>query len=56
VLLLEERFYEETVFTGNQQIGSQTFPELAIPAAHLAIAVHLVLSSGNFSPRLKDEG
>jgi Uma2 family endonuclease len=42
VLLLEEGFYEETVFTVNQQIVSQTFPELAI-------AVDLVLSSGNLS-------
>ncbi len=42
VLLLEEGLYEETVFTGNQQIVSQTFPELAI-------AVDLVLSSGNLS-------
>lgn len=50
VLLLEEGLYEETVFTGNQQIVSQTFPELAIPAAaHFVNAVDLVLSSGNLS-------
>lgn len=30
VLLLEDGFYEETVFTATQQIVSQTFPELAI--------------------------
>ncbi len=30
VLLLEEGFYEETVFTADQQIVSPTFPELAI--------------------------
>lgn len=42
VLLLEEGFYEETVFTDNQQIVSQTFPELAI-------AVDLVFNSGNLS-------
>ncbi|BAY65280.1 hypothetical protein NIES22_53830 [Calothrix brevissima NIES-22] len=40
VLLLEEGLYEETVFTGNQQIVSQTFGEIAI-------AVDLVLNSAN---------
>jgi Uma2 family endonuclease len=40
VLLLEEGFYEETVYTGNQKIISQTFPELAI-------TVDQVLSSAN---------
>ncbi|AFY42876.1 Uma2 family endonuclease [Nostoc sp. PCC 7107] len=30
VLLLEEGFYEETVFTADQKIVSQTFPEVAI--------------------------
>jgi Uma2 family endonuclease len=40
VLLLEEGFYEETVFTANQQILSRTFPELAI-------AVEQVLNAGN---------
>lgn len=49
VLLLEEGLYEETVFTGNQQIVSQNFPELAIPAAHFVNAADLVLSSGNLS-------
>ncbi|MDZ8055371.1 MAG: Uma2 family endonuclease [Aulosira sp. ZfuVER01] len=42
VLLLEEGLYEETVFTAEEKIVSQTFPELAI-------AVDLVLSSGNLS-------
>ncbi|AUS99759.1 hypothetical protein CLI64_04775 [Nostoc sp. CENA543] len=40
VLLLEEGFYEETVFTGDEKIISQTFPELAI-------AVEQVLKAGN---------
>lgn len=30
VLLVEDGFYEETVFTDTQQIVSRTFPELAI--------------------------
>ncbi|WP_416235657.1 hypothetical protein [Nodularia sp. UHCC 0506] len=42
VLLLEEGLYEETVFTTNQQIISQTFPELAI-------AVEQILAAGNLS-------
>ncbi|MDF5710063.1 MAG: Uma2 family endonuclease [Nostoc sp. S4] len=42
VLSLEEGFYEETVFIGNQQIGSRTFPEIAI-------AVGRVFSAGNLS-------
>ncbi|MBU7582436.1 MAG: Uma2 family endonuclease [Nostoc sp. TH1S01] len=40
VLLLEEGFYEETVFTADQKILSQTFPELAI-------APHQVFAAGN---------
>ncbi|MEH1873754.1 Uma2 family endonuclease [Nostoc sp.] len=40
VLLLEDGFYEETVFTANQQIGSRTFPEFNI-------AVEEVLNAGN---------
>lgn len=40
VLLLEEGFYEETVFTANQQIVSRTFPEIAI-------AVEQVINAGN---------
>lgn len=40
LLLLEEGFYEETVFTGNQKIVSRTFPELAI-------AVEQVFDVGN---------
>ncbi|MFN6483244.1 MULTISPECIES: Uma2 family endonuclease [unclassified Nostoc] len=42
VLWLEEGFYEETVFTGDQQIKSRTFPELAI-------AVDRVFAAGNLS-------
>jgi Uma2 family endonuclease len=40
VLLLEEGFYEETVFTADQKIISRTFPELAI-------AVEQVFAAGN---------
>lgn len=40
VLFLEEGLYEETVFTGNQQIVSRTFSELAL-------TVEQVLNSGN---------
>lgn len=40
VLLLEEGLYEETVFTGSQQIASRTFPELSI-------TVEQVLAAGN---------
>jgi len=40
VLLLEEGLYEETVFTGSQQIASRTFPELSI-------TVEQVLTAGN---------
>ncbi|OCQ94768.1 hypothetical protein BCD64_20275 [Nostoc sp. MBR 210] len=40
VLLLEEGFYEETVFTADQKIVSQTFPELAI-------APHQIFAAGN---------
>ncbi|BAY14273.1 hypothetical protein NIES2109_43740 [Nostoc sp. HK-01] len=39
VLLLEEGFYEETVFTADQKIVSWTFPELAI-------APHQVFAAG----------
>jgi len=40
ILLLVEGLYEETVFTGSQQIVSQTFPELSI-------TVEQVLAAGN---------
>jgi Uma2 family endonuclease len=40
VLLLEEGFYEETVFTADQKIVSQTFPELTI-------APHQIFAAGN---------
>jgi len=40
VLLLEEGFYEETVFTADQNIVSRTFPELAI-------APHKIFAAGN---------
>jgi Uma2 family endonuclease len=39
VLFLEEGFYEETLFTADQKIVSQTFPELAI-------AVEQILNAG----------
>ena len=42
VLLLVEGFYEESVFTGNQQIVSQTFTELSI-------TVEEVLAAGEIS-------
>ncbi|MEH1818393.1 MAG: Uma2 family endonuclease [Nostoc sp.] len=42
VLCLEEGFYEETVFTGDQQIGSRTFPEIAI-------AVEQIFTAGNLN-------
>ncbi|WP_392530333.1 Uma2 family endonuclease [Nostoc sp. C117] len=42
VLWLEDGFYEETVFTGEQQIVSRTFPEIAI-------AVDRVFTAGNLS-------
>ncbi|BAY74254.1 hypothetical protein NIES25_06650 [Nostoc linckia NIES-25] len=42
VLLLEEGFYEETVFSGNEQIVSRTFPEIAI-------AVDRIFTAGNLS-------
>ncbi|MEH2406261.1 Uma2 family endonuclease [Nostoc sp.] len=42
VLLLEDGFYEEIVFTTNEQIGSRIFPELAI-------TVDQVFSAGNLS-------
>ncbi|MBG1267140.1 Uma2 family endonuclease [Nostoc sp. WHI] len=42
VLLLEDGFYEETVFTETQKIVSRTFPELAI-------AVDQVFTAGNLS-------
>lgn len=42
VLLLEDGFYEETVFTATQEIGSRTFPELAI-------AVDRVFATGNLN-------
>lgn len=41
VLLLEEGFYEETVFIAQQQIISQTFPELKITATQVFAAGHL---------------
>ena len=40
MLLLPEGLYEESIFTDNRQIGSQTFTELAI-------AVEEVLNAGN---------
>ena len=49
VLVLEDGFYEETVFTGTQKIVSRTFPELAIPAAHFVNAVAQVFNAGNLS-------
>ncbi|MEH2262229.1 Uma2 family endonuclease [Nostoc sp.] len=42
VLLLEDGFYEETVFTATQEIGSRTFPEMAI-------AVDQVFAAGNLN-------
>jgi Uma2 family endonuclease len=42
VLLLQEGLYEETIFTGSQQIVSQTFPEIGV-------GVDLVLNSANLS-------
>ncbi|MBD2312301.1 Uma2 family endonuclease [Desertifilum sp. FACHB-1129] len=42
VLLWEEGLYEQTEFTGSQQIISRTFPELAI-------TVEQVLAAGNIS-------
>ncbi|MEH2308937.1 Uma2 family endonuclease [Nostoc sp.] len=42
VLLLEDGFYEEIVFTGTQEIVSRTFPELAI-------AVDQVFTAGNLN-------
>ncbi|MFN6516526.1 MAG: Uma2 family endonuclease [Nostoc sp. CreGUA01] len=42
VLWLEEGFYEETVFASDQQIGSRTFPEMAI-------AVDRIFTAGNLS-------
>ncbi|MBW4454687.1 MAG: Uma2 family endonuclease [Nostoc indistinguendum CM1-VF10] len=42
VLLLEDGFYEETVFTANQQIVSRTFPELAV-------AVDQIFTAGNLN-------
>ncbi|MEH1925634.1 Uma2 family endonuclease [Nostoc sp.] len=42
VLWLEEGFYEETVFTGDQKIGSRTFPEIAI-------AVEQIFTAGNLN-------
>ncbi|MEH2398268.1 Uma2 family endonuclease [Nostoc sp.] len=42
VLLLEDGFYEETIFTATKQIGSRTFPELAI-------TVDQVFTAGNLS-------
>ncbi len=49
VLLLEDGFYEETVFTATQKIVSRIFPELAIPAAHFVNAVEQVFNAGNLS-------
>ena len=40
VLLWEEGLYEETVFMGNQNIVSRTFPELSL-------TVEQVLAAGN---------
>ncbi|MEH2015159.1 Uma2 family endonuclease [Nostoc sp.] len=41
VLLLEDGFYEETIFTATEQIGSRTFPELAITVDQVFIAGNL---------------
>jgi Uma2 family endonuclease len=42
VLLLEDGFYEKTVFTANQEIRSRIFPELAI-------ALDQVFAAGNLN-------
>ncbi|MEH1891623.1 MAG: Uma2 family endonuclease [Nostoc sp.] len=42
VLLLKDGFYEKIIFTANEQIGSRTFPELAI-------TVDQVFTAGNLS-------
>ncbi|MDZ8225805.1 Uma2 family endonuclease [Nostoc sp. ChiVER01] len=47
VLLLKDGFYEETVFTANQQIGSRTFPELKI-------AVDQIFTAGNLNQGRRD--
>jgi Uma2 family endonuclease len=47
VLLLEEGFYEETLFTATQQIVSRTFPELAI-------AVDRIFTAGNLNQERRD--
>ncbi|MHC5595523.1 MAG: Uma2 family endonuclease [Nostoc sp.] len=41
VLWLEDGFYEETVFTANQQILSRTFPEIAIALDQIFSAANL---------------
>jgi Uma2 family endonuclease len=38
VLLLADGHYESTVFTGNQQIISRTFPELTMTASQVLSA------------------
>lgn len=45
VLLWEEGLYEETVFTGNQNIVSRTFPELTL-------TVEQVLAAGNVGQKI----
>ncbi|MEA5600135.1 Uma2 family endonuclease [Nostoc sp. UHCC 0252] len=47
VLLLEDGFYEETVFTATQQIVSRTFPELAV-------AVDQIFTAGNLNQGRSD--
>ncbi|MGV0106342.1 putative restriction endonuclease domain-containing protein [Nostoc sp. DSM 114160] len=47
VLLLEDGFYEETVFTDTQQIISRTFPEMAI-------AVDRIFTAGNLNQGRRD--
>ncbi|MEH2086185.1 Uma2 family endonuclease [Nostoc sp.] len=47
VLWLEEGFYEETVFTGDQKIVSRTFPEIAI-------AVEQIFTAGNLNQERRD--
>ncbi|BAY01704.1 hypothetical protein NIES19_09400 [Anabaena cylindrica PCC 7122] len=42
VLLLEDGLYEETIFTANQKIISQTFPELNITVEQVFNAGNLV--------------
>ncbi|WP_375500665.1 Uma2 family endonuclease [uncultured Nostoc sp.] len=47
VLLLEDGFYEETLFTATQKIVSRTFPELAV-------AVDQIFTAGNLNQGRRD--